>query len=109
MKTETKKKICEASLYLLLLLACILLIINFILLKSDAGECVKNPKEFLLKHFEKITGGNITCTCLSDIMIDRTSSERGRGNKIIFSSHGYNEDGGFTGKFYKNISINPPL
>ena len=106
MKTETIKKILEVLLYFLLLLACVLLIVNYILFRSDAGECVKYPKEFLLEHFEKITGGNITCTCLSDIPIDRTSSSRGSGNKIIFSSFD-DEDTGFTAEFYDNVSIRP--
>ena len=86
MKPETKKRIVEGVLYLLLLTACILLIINYILLKSNSVQCVRDPKEFLLEHFEKITGGNITCTCLSDTSIDRTSNERGRGNKDVKKS-----------------------
>ena len=105
MKIETQKILWESLLYLLLLLACILLIINYILFKSDAGECVRQPKEFLLEHFEKLTGGNITCTCLSDVQIDYTANER-KGYKIIFSSFD-GEDIDFTGELYDNMSIRP--
>lgn len=101
MKLETQKKIWESLLYFLLLLACILLIINYILFKSDAGECVKQPKEFLIKHFEKLTGGNITCTCLTDHKVEYKT-----GSKIIFSSYEYDDDSGFTGELYENVSIN---
>ena len=108
MKPETTKKIWELLLYLLLLTACILLIVNFILFRSDSGRCVRTPKEFLLEHFEKITGGNITCTCLSDASIDYTRNERGGGQKIIFSSFG-NKEWGFSGELYEyeNVSIKP--
>jgi len=108
MKPETTKKIWDFIIFLLLLLACVLLIVNYILLRSDSTECVRDPKEFLIKHFEKITGGNITCTCLSDVVIDRTKNERGGGYKIIFSSFGHEEEGfGFSGELYEDITIKP--
>ncbi len=106
MKNTTQKKILESLLYFLLLLACILLIINYITFKSKGGECVKHPKEFLLEHFEKVTGGNITCTCLSDAPIDKTRNIMGGGYKIIFSSFD-DEEAGFTGELYENVSIKP--
>ena len=106
MKPETQRKIWEFLLYFLLLLACILLIINFILFRSDSGECVRQPKEFLLEHFEKLTGGNITCTCLSDAPRDYTANER-KGYKIIFSSFDDDESPDFSGDLYDNLSIRP--
>lgn len=102
MKTETQRKIWEFLLYFLLLIACILLIINIILFRSDSGRCVLNTKEFLIEHFEKLTGGNITCTCLSDHTVEYKT-----GFKIIFSSFGYDDEPSFTGKFYENISVKP--
>ena len=115
MKPKTQKTILEFILYFLLLLACILLIINYFLFRTDAGECVRDTKKFLIEHFEEVRGGNITCTCRSDAPIDRTSNIKGEGSKIIFSSHGYDEnrrmfyDEGWTGYFdihvYRNMTI----
>jgi len=101
MKPEIQKRILEAILYFLLLLACILLIINYVIFRSDSGACVRNPKEFLIEHFEKLTGGNITCTCYSDYKV-----EYKQGYKIIFSSFD-GEEREFTGEIPKNVSIIP--
>ena len=101
MKLETQRKIWEGLLYFLLLLACILLIVNYILFRSDSGRCVTNTKEFLIEHFEELTGGNITCTCITDAKRDYSSTKQ--GYKITFSSYGYGEE--FTGDFYPNMSV----
>ncbi len=44
----------------------ILLIINYIQMRSDSFKCVRNPKAFLVEHFEKLTKGNISCWCNTD-------------------------------------------
>lgn len=100
MKPETARKGWEALLYFLLILACVLLIVIFFQLKSDSGRCIRNPRGYLVEHFEKITDGNISCTCITDNPRTLGSSSY----KIVFGSYGVNEMQ--EEEWYKNIITN---
>lgn len=104
MKLKTKRLLWEAILYLLLATAAVLLVVNYLLFRTDAGECVRDPKMFLIDHFEKLTDSNISCTCTTDRRLDK---HRG-AYKITFSSQGIiNENYNIQDLLSGNISIVP--
>jgi hypothetical protein len=110
MEPENKKIIYELLLISLLLTSVILLSVNLILLLRDSGECVRHPKEFLINHFEKITKGNITCTCTTDNSLwTNPGGDSGKlvnGYQIIFSSFDKYESKEISQQInFKNVTI----
>ena len=85
MNLEDKKRLRD----LLLILVLLALVFVFIEIKTDGARCVSDPKKYLLKHFEKLTDGNMTCTCLTDN--PKAMTFTGRGYKILFTSFDYKD------------------
>ena len=87
MKAISKRDVWEGLFYLILIFVIIALVLIFFQMKKDGTKCISNPKEYLIEHFEKLTEGNITCTCLTDSEKTSRYSWDGAGYKIVFSSH----------------------
>ncbi len=85
MKTEKQRLIYFYLEVFLMILAVGLLILNFYQMKKEEFKCVRDPKQYLIEHFEKVTNGNISCNCMTDSPDAFVVGKR-RGYQIWFGS-----------------------
>ncbi len=90
-KKELIRNRLDFILIIVLILLGIILVFFIFKIKTDGARCVSNTLQYTTEHLEKSTGGNVTCTCLTDNPKSFVPGS-GRGYKIIFGSHGIGEE-----------------
>lgn len=82
---EKKRLLIDTMMLITFIVVIIFLILIFFQIKDKKSECFRDPILYTTKHLEKMAGGNITCTCLTDNPQAFIPGE-GRGYKYIFGS-----------------------
>ena len=88
MNLETKRLLYFYLEVFLMIIVIGLLILNFYQMRKKEFQCVRDPKSYLVKHFERSSGGNISCQCVTDNP-KAFQIGSGTGYRILFGSEHY--------------------